>query len=269
VSRIGAVFARLRAARRRALVPFVVAGDPDPATTEAAVQVLIQAGADLIELGVPFSDPVADGPINQRAYQRALAGGMALRDVLALVARTGSPIPVVLLSYYNPLLQYGLRRFCAEAVRCGVDGVVIPDLPADEADDLIAASRPAGLDTIALLAPTSTDARIRLAAARSTGFLYCVSVTGVTGVRERLADDVHELVGRIKRLSPLPVCVGFGVSTPDQARQVAEIADGVIVGSALVSLLEQPQQRMERLTRFVRELRTAVDAVGVREGGVS
>ncbi len=249
-------------------MPFVVAGDPDPATTEAAVRALIQAGADLIELGVPFSDPVADGPINQRAYQRALAGGMALRDVLALVARTGSSIPVVLLSYYNPLLQYGLRRFCAEAVRCGVDGVVIPDLPADEADDLIAASRPVGLDTIALLAPTSTDARIRLAAARSTGFLYCVSVTGVTGVRDRLADDVHELVGRIKRQSPLPVCVGFGVSTPDQARQVAEIADGVIVGSALVSLLEQPQQRMERLIRFVRELRTAVDAVGVREGGV-
>ncbi len=269
MSRLAATFDRLRAARRSALVAFVVAGDPDLATTGQAVGALIRAGADMIELGVPFSDPVADGPVNQRAYQRALAGGVTLRDVLDLVGLTRPPVPIVLLSYYNPIVQYGVGRFCEDAARHGVDGVVIPDLPADEADELVSAARPAGLDTIFLLAPTSTDARIRLAAARSSGFIYGVSVTGVTGVRDRLPEEIRELVGRIKKVTRLPVCVGFGVSTPDQARRVAEIADGVIVGSALVSLLEQSGDRVARLEQFVRELRQAIDAVGVREAGSS
>jgi tryptophan synthase alpha chain len=172
---------------------------------------------------------------------------------------------MVLLSYYNPVLQYGVQRFCTESARSGVDGLVVPDLPPDEADDLITSARPAGLDTIFLLAPTSTDARIRLAAARSTGFIYCVSVTGVTGVRDRVPEELHGLVRRIKIQSQLPVCVGFGVSTPQQARQIAGVADGVIVGSALVSLAEEPQDRLLRLEQFVRDLREALDALPARE----
>lgn len=269
MSRIAAVFERLRAARRTALMPFVVAGDPDLGTTAEEIAALGRAGADVVELGVPFSDPVADGPVNQRAYQRALAGGVTLRDVLNLVGQVHSAVPVVLLSYYNPVVQYGVGRFCQDAARHGIDGIVIPDLPADEADELVAAARPAGLDTIFLLAPTSTDARIRLAAARSTGFIYCVSVTGVTGVRDRLPEEIHGLVGKIKTLTRLPVCVGFGVSTPEQARHVAGIADGVIVGSALVSLLEQPEDRIGRLEQFVRDLREAIDTAGAREAGLS
>ena len=267
MSRIAATFERLRGEHRQALVPFVVAGDPDLAVTEQAVATLIRAGADMVELGVPFSDPVADGPINQRAYQRALAGGVTLRSVLDLVGLARPAVPVVLLSYYNPIIQFGVERFCVDAALAGVDGVVIPDLPADEADELVASARPAGLDTIFLLAPTSTDARIRVTAGRSSGFIYGVSVTGVTGVRDRLPEDIPELIGRIKKWTRLPVCVGFGVSTPEQARRVAEVADGVIVGSALVSMLEQPGDQVVRLDQFVRELREAIDAVGARGSG--
>ncbi|OLC31752.1 MAG: tryptophan synthase subunit alpha [Armatimonadetes bacterium 13_1_40CM_64_14] len=265
MSRLAQVFTRLRASHKTALVAFVAAGDPDLATTAEEVGALSRGGADILELGVPFSDPVADGPVNQRAYQRALARGVTLGDVLDLAGRVRSAVPMVLLSYYNPVLQYGLQRFCVESARSGVDGLVVPDLPPDEADDLITSARPAGLDTIFLLAPTSTDARIRLAAARSTGFIYCVSVTGVTGVRDRVPEELHGLVRRIKTQSPLPVCVGFGVSTPQQARQIAGVADGVIVGSALVSLAEEPQDRIARLEQFVRDLREALDALPARE----
>jgi len=216
MSRLAQTFTRLRASHKTALVAFVAAGDPDLATTAEEIGALNRGGADIIELGVPFSDPVADGPVNQRAYQRALARGVTLGDVLGLAGRVRSAVPMVLLSYYNPVLQYGVQRFCTESARSGVDGLVVPDLPPDEADDLITSARPAGLDTIFLLAPTSTDARIRLAAARSTGFIYCVSVTGVTGIRDRVPEELHGLVRRIKTQSQLPVCVGFGVSTPSK-----------------------------------------------------
>lgn len=259
MSRIAPLFERLRASRA-ALMLFIVAGDPDLASTAHAVEALVRAGADLIELGVPFSDPIADGPINQRAYQRALAAGVSLRDVLGLVrdlrARFG--LPIVLLSYFNPLLQFGLDRFCAEAVASGVDGVVVPDLPPDEAGDLARHARAAGLDLIFLLSPTSTDARIRLAGAQSSGFIYCVSLTGVTGVRDRLSGEVEGLVKRIRQHTGLPVCVGFGVSTADQVRQVAAVADGVIVGSAIVALLEQ-DGGLARLEEFVSGLRATLD----------
>lgn len=270
MSRIAETFARLRSRRRRALIPFVVAGDPSLDGTLQIVRVLAAAGADLIELGVPFSDPIADGPINQRASQRALANGVTLGGVLALARRIRGEInlPLVLLSYYNPVFQYGLARFCPDAVDAGVDGVVIPDLPPDESDELQAAARPAGLDIICLIAPTSTDERVRLVASKATGFIYCVSLTGVTGIRDRLSEDVEGVVRRIKAATPVPVCVGFGVSTPEQARQVAEVADGVIVGSALVSLLES-DGTPARLGRFVGELRRAIDGTGVREGNPS
>ncbi|MGH2348875.1 MAG: tryptophan synthase subunit alpha [bacterium] len=269
---MSATFAQLRAAGRRAFIPFVVAGDPDLAATERAARALVRAGADLLEVGVPFSDPIADGPVNQRAAHRALLQGVTLADVLDLARRLRPEVtvPVVLLSYYNPILRYGLDRFCTDAAAAGVDGVVVPDLPPEEADGLIAAARPAGVDTIFLLAPTSTDERIRLVADRSTGFIYCVSLTGVTGVRERLSADLDGLVGRIKRLTATPVCVGFGVSTPDQARAVAGVADGVIVGSALVAVLEQggvsPEaqsavgDRITRLEHLAGTLRAGIDA---------
>lgn len=270
MSRIASVFDRLRAARRPALMPFLVAGDPDLRTTSRAVEALVHAGADLIELGVPFSDPIADGPVNQRAYSRALAAGVMLGDVLDGVRhlRARVAVPIVLLSYYNPLLQYGLQRFCADAAAAGVDGLVVPDLPPDEAGELLAPARAASLDVSFLLAPTSTDARIRLAAERSSGFIYCVSLIGVTGVRDRLSGEVEGLVGRIRQLTTLPVCVGFGVSTPEQAREVGAVADGVIVGSAIVALLEQPDGE-ERLVEFAGSLRAALNSVRVKEGASS
>ncbi|HEY3246700.1 MAG TPA: tryptophan synthase subunit alpha [bacterium] len=267
MNRIAAVFERLRPAGR-AFVPFVVAGDPDLRTTEQAAQTLVRAGADLLELGVPFSDPIADGPVNQRAAQRALSHGVTMRDVLDLARRLrpGLGVPVVLLSYYNPILRHGPGTFCADAAAAGIDGVVVPDLPPEEAGELIAAARAVALDTIFLLAPTSTDERIRLVAERSTGFIYCVSLTGVTGVRERLSGDLGGLVARIRALTATPVCVGFGVSTPAQAQEVARVADGVIVGSALVALLEQPDDRLGRLERFAGELKRAINTVQIEEG---
>lgn len=268
MSRIAPTFERLRAERRAALMPFVVAGHPDLPSTARAVQTLEGAGADLIELGVPFSDPVADGLTNQRAYQRALAAGVTPPQVLDLVrdVRGRVALPVVLLSYYNPLLQYGLGRFCRDAVSAGVDGLVVPDLPPDEAADLRAAATASALDTIFLLSPTSTDARIRLAAERSSGFIYCVSLTGVTGARDRLSSDVEGLVARIKQVTSLPVCVGFGVSTPEQVRQVATFADGVIIGSAIVALLDRGGDGLAHLGEFASSLRAALDGVRVGEG---
>ena len=267
MSRIAEAFRNLRAQRRSALIPFVVAGDPNLETTLRIVQAFARDGADLIELGVPFSDPIADGPVNQRAAQRALAGGVSLPDVLALVreARKDVQQPILLLSYYNPILQYGLTRFCIEASSSGVDGVVIPDLPPDESEELVASARRQGLDVIFLLAPTSTDERIEFVTKRASGFLYCVSLTGVTGVREHLPEDIRDLVHRIKGKTQLPVCVGFGISTPDQARQMAEIADGVIVGSAIVALLESSPGRPEHLSGFVQDLRRAIDSIRIGE----
>lgn len=261
MSRIAATFERLRGAGRRALIPFLVAGDPDVAVTVRAVEALVQVDADLIELGVPFSDPVADGPVNQRAYMRALAAGVSLHTVFDLVktVRGRSELPVVLLSYYNPLLRYGLEDFCRDASGAGVDGLVVPDLPADEAADLIGPARANGVDTVFLLAPTSTDPRIKLTVGLSSGFIYCVSLTGVTGVREQLADGVAGLVGRIRPHTSLPICVGFGVSTPEQAQEAAAVADGVIVGSALVALLERPDG-VPRMADLVRAIRAAIDA---------
>jgi tryptophan synthase alpha chain len=261
MSRIAAVFARLHGAGRRALIPFLVAGDPDAGVTMRAVEGLAAAGADLVELGVPFSDPVADGPVNQRAYSRALAAGVSLHAVLDLTRsiRTRVQMPLVLLSYYNPILRYGLEAFCRDAAAAGVDGVVVPDLPADEGADLLGPARAHGVDVIFLLAPTSTDHRIALAAERASGFIYCVAVTGVTGPREHLTDGIDGLVRRIRQRTELPVCVGFGVSTPEQAQAVAAVADGVIVGSALVALLERPDG-VPRVIELVRALRAAVDA---------
>ncbi len=259
-NRLVRVLGAARAAGRRVLVPYVMAGDPDPAATERLVELLVAAGADAIELGVPFSDPIADGPVNQRAGFRALAGGMTLGGALALVARirehTG--VPLVFMTYYNLLLHHGLAAFCREAVAAGLDGVITADLPPEEGDVLVAEGGAAGLATIFLLAPTSTDARIRSVAGASTGFIYCVSRTGVTGVRDEVPPELAELVGRIRAASETPVCVGFGISRPGQAREVARYADGVIVGSALVRMLEEDPEDLGRVGAFVRDLKAAV-----------
>jgi tryptophan synthase alpha chain len=265
MSRIATAFASLRRAGRRALVPFLMGGDPSPEDSARFLQQCAQAGADLLEIGVPFSDPIADGPINQRAAQRALARRTTLADVLAVVAQVRPLIrqPVVLLSYYNPVLRYGLGAFVDRAAAAGVDGVVVPDLPAEEGAALRAVASPAGLDVIFLAAPTSTDERLAQVAAVSRGFVYGVSLTGVTGVRPSLSAEVGDLVMRLRRYTALPVCVGFGVSTPEHARQVASIADGVIVGSAIVAIVEREGVGAGPvLGEFVRSLRAGIDAAG-------
>ena len=263
MSRIAATFETLRAQRRRALIPFVMGGDPSLDATASFLLRFAAAGADVLEIGVPFSDPIADGPINQRAAQRALTTGVGLRDILALVKLVRPRVmqPVVLLTYYNPVLKYGLEAFCRDAPAAGVDGVVIPDLPPEEGDPLRGAASPRGLDTIFLAAPTSTDDRLARVAAGSSGFVYCVSLTGVTGVRTTIAGDIGALVSRLRRQTALPVCVGFGVSTPEHARQVASVADGVIVGSAIVSIVEREGAAAgPALEGFVRGLRAGIDA---------
>lgn len=263
MSRVATTFAALRARGRRALIPFVMAGDPSLDATAAFLEGFARTGADLLEVGVPFSDPIADGPINQRAAQRALERGTSPEAILEVVAdvRLRVAQPIVLLSYYNPLLRYGLEAFCARAAAAGVDGVVVPDLPPEEGGPLREAATPAGLDVIFLAAPTSTDDRLAHVAGASTGFVYCVSLTGVTGVRASVSSEVGALVGRLRRHSTLPVCVGFGVSTPEHARAVAAVADGVIVGSAIVALVERDGAAAgPALRAFVKELRAGVDA---------
>lgn len=238
VSRLGERFARLEG--RPALIPFLMAGDPDLEASARLLRAVAHLG-DIVEVGVPFSDPIADGPTNQRAAQRALARGVTLGAVLELVralARDVS-VPVVLLTYANPVAQYGWERFCRDARAAAVDGVVVPDLPADEADALLAPARDQGLDTIFLVAPTTSEPRLRLAASRSTGFVYCVSLTGVTGVRRTVPPEAVDLLRRVKAVTRLPACAGFGIATPEQAAAVGAVADGVIVGSALVDLVEQ------------------------------
>ena len=259
MSRLADTFATLT---RPALIPFLMAGDPDLETSARLLRAAASAG-DILEVGVPFSDPIADGPTIQRAGQRALARGTTMLGVLGLVADLRRTVDraIVLLSYFNPVVQFGMDRFCAQAREAGVDGIVIPDLPADEADALIAPARDTGLDTVFLVAPTTSDSRIRLAAERSRGFLYCVSLTGVTGARTQVPPDVEALVGRVKALSALPVCVGFGISTPEQAQAIGRQADGVIVGSALVGLVERSAADAEGvLTGFLQRLRDALSA---------
>ncbi len=259
-NRLTRTFEALRAQGRRALIPYIMAGDPDADATERLVEILVASGADAVELGVPFSDPIADGPVNQRAGLRAMAGGMGLRPALGLVRRLRgrTAVPLLFMTYYNLILQHGLADFCGEAAEAGLDGLIIADLPPEEGTDLITPARRVGLATVFLLAPTSTDARIRAVAAASTGFIYCVSRTGVTGIRAELPEGLRDLVTRIKAQTSIPVCVGFGMSRPDQVREVAKIADGVIVGSALVKMIEDAPGALEEVGAFVRDLRAAV-----------
>ncbi len=239
--RIARKFAELRARNEAALVPFIVAGDPNLDATRALVRELQARGADLIELGVPFSDPTADGPANQRAIARGLASGASLAAILATVGelRRETESPIILYGYYNPILRYGCERLCADAARAGVDGLLVVDLPPEEAGELARAARAHGLDLIHLLAPTTPAERARRIARAGSGFLYYVSVTGVTGARASLAADLEERVRALRAMTKLPLGVGFGISTPEQAAAVASFADAVVVGSALSLIIER------------------------------
>jgi tryptophan synthase alpha chain len=242
MSGIGEVFARCAAERRAAFIPFIMAGDPGLQATADQLAALAAGGADIVELGVPFSDPIADGPVNQRAATRALAAGTHLSGILELIARHRDQlgVPVVLFTYYNPLFARGIERFAEQAAASGVDGVLCVDLPPEEASrDLVPALRGRGVDTIFLVAPTSTRDRVARVAAASSGFVYYVSRTGVTGERTSLPADLVRDLRRLRRRLDLPLAVGFGISTPAQVAALAEVADGVVVGSALVRLVEQ------------------------------
>ncbi len=240
-NRLESTFRVLRQRGERALIPYFTAGDPSLAVTARLVAEAARRGADVIEIGIPFSDPLADGPVIQRATQRALAAGVTLARVLEMVRelRGEVRVPLVLFSYYNPILAFGLKAFCRTAAEAGVDGVMVVDLPPEEAEPLHAEARPAGLDVIHLVAPTSAPARMRKIARASGGFIYLVSLTGVTGERARLPQDLVQHLRALRGLTTKPVCVGFGISTPEQAAEVGRFADGVIVGSAIVRLVEQ------------------------------
>jgi tryptophan synthase alpha chain len=254
MGRIGKSFARRRAEGRAAFVPFLTAGDPSlDRTVEAAVE-LERAGADVLELGVPFSDPLADGPVIQRASERALVRGVTLEAVLGVVRRIRerSELPLLLFSYFNPLLQRGLDRLAGEAAEAGVDGVLVTDLPPEEADGWLRAARGANLDTVFLAAPTSPPERLRRVAEASRGFVYAISRTGVTGERRALSDEAAPLVARLRGLTDVPVALGFGLSTPEQVAEAGKVADGVVVGSALVRFLEeQPEGDLGAQVRWL------------------
>lgn len=241
MSRISRLFERTHREQRPALIAYLTAGDPDPSRTAGLVRALERGGADLIELGVPFSDPIADGPVIQRASDRALRAGMTTRKVLEIARdiRSMSDIPLLLFTYLNPVLRYGFHQLARDAASAGIDGCLLTDLSVEEAESYVDAVRSHKLDSVFLAAPTSTDHRLDLVARYSSGFIYLVSRTGVTGERSAVSDSAAELVGRMRARTDLPVAVGFGISTPEQVSVVGAVADGVVVGSALVRTIEK------------------------------
>ncbi|HIC88361.1 MAG TPA: tryptophan synthase subunit alpha [Anaerolineae bacterium] len=254
VERIVAAFAQAQANGHAAFMPYLTIGHPAPELTLELVPALEAVGADMFELGVPFSDPLADGPTIQAATQIALRNGITVArcmEIAANLRRQGVQAPFLFMGYYNPILAYGIEAYCRDAAKAGVDGFIVPDLPPEEADKLAAACEHRGLALIYLLAPTSTEERIQLVASKAQGLIYLVSVTGITGARDTLPPHLGAFVNRVRQHTSLPLAVGFGISTPKQAQQVAEIADGVVVGSALVKLAggPNPVQAVSQLGR--------------------
>lgn len=264
---ISECFKSLRDRRECALIPFITAGDPDLATTARALRVLDAAGADIIELGVPYSDPLADGPVIQAAATRALQKGTNLEQVLAMVATVKSELrsPIVLFNYYNPILSRGLEPFFQKISQAGVAGLVVPDLPLEEAANMLQVAGQYGVEVILLVAPTSSAERIKAIAHHSQGFIYLVSVTGVTGIRTGLDGRVQDLLQQIRQMSDKPVGIGFGISQPEHASQVKQWgADAVIVGSAMVKRLAEgtPEQGLAAIAEFCRSLKAAISKNG-------
>jgi tryptophan synthase alpha chain len=265
-TRIGRLFETLRRDHRRGLIAFLTAGDPSPLRTPALVAAMVRGGADLIELGVPFSDPVADGPVIRRSGERALKAGTTLATVLDIArqVRATSEVPLLLFTYLNPVLRYGLEPLAADAADAGIDGCLLTDASVEEAETYVGAMHRHGLDTVFLAAPTSTPRRIKLVAQYSTGFVYLVSRTGVTGVRESLSASVTPLVQAVRAATGLPLAVGFGISTPAHVAELGRQVEAVVVGSALVRLIEQNADNLtleNQLETFTRELKSGFGAL--------
>jgi len=264
MKRIGRAFARLKEEQRKALVVYLTAGDPSLPITETLIHELDCAGVDIVEVGMPFSDPTADGPAIQAASQRALQQGVTLESVLRMVesVRRRSDIPVVLFGYYNPIYRYGCEHFSARASAVGVDGILLVDLPPEESGELRRYTDQAGIDFISLIAPTTNDARIAEIASRAKGFLYYITVTGVTGTARPDPSAVAQDVQRIRHFSDLPVVAGFGISTPDQAAEIAPLADGIVIGSAVVRIIAEHQGEaalLQRVSSYIGAIRKALD----------
>ena len=274
MSRISDTFTRLKGEGRAALMPYITAGHPTLPATEALLFALEESGADMIELGIPYSDPLADGPTVQRAGQIALQNGATIPRIHAMMRRVreqGLSIPVLYMVYYNCVFRHGEEQFLDEAAASGIDGLIIPDLPLEEAEEVEGLAAERGLDLVYLLAPTSTPERIAEAGRRSRGFIYCVSLTGVTGARDRLSAAIEPMLRRIREATSLPLAVGFGISRPEHAAAVAKLADGVIVGSALVERIDEAPDETEAVNRaaaYIRSLRLAVDQARFRSANV-
>ena len=261
-TRIGRCWSELRKRNDKALIAFIMGGDPDLRTSGEIVVALAEAGVDMVELGVPFSEPIADGPVIQRSGERALRHRAYLPAILDLVReiRRKSQVPLLLMSYLNPVLKYGFERFAADAVGSGVDGALITDLSVEEAGPFVGEMRRKGLDTVFLAAPTSTDERMKRVAELSTGFVYALSRTGVTGTRDQLSSSVAPLVKRLRAVTTLPIAAGFGISRPEHLRELAPVVDGVIVGSALVRCLEEHADNpAPHIAEFARSLRAGFE----------
>lgn len=260
MNRIDLKFKNLKKFKRKAFIAFITAGYPNLTTTEKLVYEFTDSGVDIVELGVPFSDPLADGPVIQESSYEALKKNTHLIDILKLVkkARKKTNLPICLMTYYNPIFCFGGQKFVEEAVKCGVDGVIIPDLPPDEGKDFIRLANKAGLHVICFVAPTTSRERLKFITNAARGFIYYVSLTGVTGARQQLPADLIKNLKLVKRNTKKPVCVGFGVSTGSQVREVSKVADGVIVGSAIVKKIKEnigKPDLVNRVGKFVRSLR--------------
>jgi tryptophan synthase alpha chain len=269
---ISANFQTLRDRQQCALIPFITAGDPNLKTTAEAIRILDRNGADFIELGIPYSDPLADGPVIQAAATRALQKGTKLEQVLEMLEAVTPTLkaPIILFTYYNPILYRGIKSFLAQIAAAGVRGLVVPDLPLEEAEELIQTAASFGIEVILLVAPTSSKDRILAIARQSQGFIYLVSVTGVTGIRAQIQDRVKDLITDLRSVTDKPIGVGFGISAPEQAHQVMEWgADAVIVGSAFVKRLAEgsPTERLQAVEKFCRELKAAITPVSLQQVG--
>ena len=262
MSRVEQVFAK-----GKALIPFITAGDPDLKTTEQLILAMAKAGADLIELGIPFSDPVAEGPVIQLASERALQAGATTDKILALVSRVRkeSDVPMAFMTYINPVFAYGIDRFMQDSREAGVDALIIPDLPFEEREEIIPYCSQYGIELISMIAPTSQE-RIKMIAREARGFVYCVSSLGVTGVREQISTELDKMVKMVKEVQDIPCAVGFGISSPEQAQQISQTADGVIVGSAIMQIVEQfGVESVSPVAAFVREMKQSIITAGVEE----
>ena len=263
MGRIGKKFEELRAKKEKALIVYLTAGDPSLAATRELVLGLEKSGADIVEIGVPFSDPTADGPVIQAASQRALKAGATLRGVLELVAeiRRTSQIPIVLFGYFNPIFAYGAEKFSQAAKDAGVDGILVVDLPPEEAGELRIFTDAAGIDFIALVAPTTGRNRLKTILQNATGFLYCISITGVTGTAAPDTDDINRHIAAIRKRTKLPIAVGFGISSAAHARAIAGVADGIVIGSAVVQRIDENRANsdcIQTVCTYVREIKEAL-----------